>query len=113
MFEGEEYREFKALVGENNVSKELRAMIHNFIEQQKNGKALEDPINLQSIKQSLNDMNHINDIYVCSSRQTDINEFIVNAPDYETLRHLRDRGKQIHDVAQRQIMKRMAKEVYN
>lgn len=106
-FEYEELKEFETLVGRDNVSKELRSMVHNFLTIQKKAEGQNDPLNLSSLKGDIYNIHTIQDIYVCRSEQTEITQFIVNAPDYETLRHLRNRGKQIYDVAHKQIMKRM------
>ena len=44
-FEYEDYKEFEEFVGKDNVSRELRAMIKNFLEIQKKGEAQLDPLN--------------------------------------------------------------------
>lgn len=45
----EEYQQFKEIVGENNVSKEIRAMVHNFLEKEKKDVAQTDPLNLNKL----------------------------------------------------------------
>ena len=106
-FEYDEYKEFQEIVGKDQVSKELRAMVRRFLEEQKKGEASHDPLSQmrlhpqrQQQRQHNGSGNHINttlDIYLLSKK--DIVNYISNIEDVEKLAAIEDRGSVFSKVA--------------
>jgi hypothetical protein len=104
-FENEDYLEFERFVGRDNVSKEIRALVKNFVEDQKKGEASSDPMNQVRLsvhsdsRSSRTDIN-VNttlDIYLLSNK--DIVNYINNIEDIERLATIEARGKVFSNVA--------------
>lgn len=100
-FEYDEYKEFEAIVGKDRVSKELRAMVRNFLEEQKKGEASSDPLNQVRLQQlstkSYDNINSTLDIYLLSKK--DIVNYISQIEDVERLAAIEDRGNVFCKVA--------------
>jgi hypothetical protein len=99
-FENEDYLEFERFVGRDNVSKEIRALVKNFVEDQKKGEASSDPLNqvrLTNQGSSANNINTTLDIYLLSNK--DIVNYINNIEDIERLATIEARGKVFSNVA--------------
>jgi hypothetical protein len=101
-FENDDYLEFERIVGRDNVSKEIRAFIKNFVEEQKKGEASSDPLNQvrlqqQSSTKSYDNINTTLDIYLLSKK--DIVNYISQIDDVERLATIEDRGNVFCKVA--------------
>lgn len=49
IFENEELKEFEEIVGKDHVSREIRALISNFLKNEKKGEAQPNPLNLVKV----------------------------------------------------------------
>jgi hypothetical protein len=98
-FENEDYLEFERFVGRDNVSKEIRALVKNFVEDQKKGEASSDPLNQVRLTNqgSSKIINTTLDIYLLSNK--DIINYISNIEDIERLATIEARGKVFSNVA--------------
>jgi len=75
-FEYEEYKEFESIVGRDNVSRELRAMMKKFIETQKKWEALNDSGNHEGSTIIECSNNNTTSPNLCISNHRDLREFI-------------------------------------
>jgi hypothetical protein len=106
-FEYEELREFIDIVGNDNVSKEIRAMIRNFLENEKKGEAQLDPLHQVRGSTSFESLDHINttlDIYALG--QQNIRENIQKIEDVRTLARIEANGKTAYKVARQRKLER-------
>ena len=96
-FENEELKEFETIVGKDNVSKEIRGLISNFLKNEKKGYAL-DPLNLGIAKHAEpKGHNTTLDIYLLS--KDEIRNYISKIDDVRTLAKIEDIGYVFHTVA--------------
>ena len=96
-FENEDLKEFETIVGKDNVSKEIRALISNFLNNEKKGYAL-DPLNL-GISKTKEPKGHNTtlDIYLLS--KDEIRNYISSINDVKILGQIQDIGYVFHTVA--------------
>ena len=104
IFENDELITFEEIVGKDHVSREIRAMIHNFIEKEKKGEAQIDPLNLPKILASSAlagvDNNKSFDLLKLSQRE--ITDYIIDLKekdDYSSIKHINEKALQIHGLA--------------
>lgn len=109
-FEYDEIKEFQQTVGEDNVSRELRAMVKKFNENQKKGEAHKGPLNLFGLQWNLpikdNNTQSTLDIYLSSKRE--IREFIDNLDDVQVLAQIEDNARAIKSLAHAKKMNQCA-----
>lgn len=101
-FEYDEIKEFQAIVGKDNVSSELRAMVKNFLSKQKKGEAQIDPLNLFRLEEFDSIINYNNiqstlDIYLSSKKE--IREFIDKTDNVPVLAKIEDNARAILRLA--------------
>lgn len=115
IFENDDLVQFENMVGRDNVSKEIRALIHNFLEDQKKGDASLDPLNLarqiEEVGTSQCNNNIINatlDIYLFQHQ--DIRNYIQRIDDIEVLAQTESKAKTLFNLAHDKKMERCAEE---
>ena len=88
------YQSFKEMVGDQNVSKELRAMIKDRVAQEKNEQALErtvDPLGLSALTQSRDKNSRqstLFETFAYRDRRDEINRYVKSIKDIPTLNTL-------------------------
>lgn len=101
-FEYQDIMEFEKLVGKDNVSREIRAFIKKFVEEEKKGEASLDPLNLarqqyHAFLESTDGINSTLDIYLLSKK--DIVEYIDRIEDIKILAQIQDKAHVFETVA--------------
>src|SRR5215212_709195 len=107
-FENDDLLDFEKFVGKDNVSKEIRALVRNFVEDQKKGEASSsDPLNQIRLQQETNHssksisrhdgINTTLDIYLLSKK--DIVDYVWSINDVPTLAIIEEKSKICHRVA--------------
>ena len=114
IFENDDLVQFENMVGRDNVSKEIRALIHNFLEDQKKGNASLDPLNLvKQIDQEVYDcsnniVNATLDIYLFQPE--DLRDYIEGINDIKILAKTETKAKTLSNLARNKKMELCAEE---
>lgn len=103
-FENDDYLEFEKYVGRDNVSKEIRALVKNFVVEQKKGEASSDPLNQVRLTTTNSDLsidgtNITLDIYLLSKK--DIVKYISAIDDVQKLAEIEDKANVCCKVARK------------